>query len=648
MNSPVLKHEVFNYVKNSTERIKYCDEDLEISAKVERFETEDFRNTVAEFRQQGNYDQLLALLVAGARHFGENGNYLIAISCLLEARYLVDEEREMLLGSLLLMEMAEIYTLKGMYDQALDSSESALKIILQNGAVELAPAYLEVYLKAVIASRNLESLCRIQSLTVENEINLTVGDLSRLKLASLYIRGAYRELLDLLHDESFTASYQTKGRWSLLDQVAGLSEVEDSEFFRQANIQAKFFASYYAEIDLSQKKSYRLVEWDQFSNSYRRDFEKGLVVGCLTLESYFYQCPDIETQKQIIKTLSVLIPKKIEFSSDAYGVWFYFPTARSGPSLKGYLNTLLSPLVEELGTKYLLSICLPDYADEDFEKTSHLVISGFYDLVMSGNAADSYQVQYSQEISKRYFSWQQVQQLLEKSHEKGDFNLKYNYFYQREHQELTCIEFQGILNDSSYLESKLKESDQAVWEMVNIRSEIYTFQLGCKYLKEMYGDNYTNMPNLFVKMSRKTLLNQLLTPTVMAYLQQYGIPPSKVVISIDEDVLFESNQKIDILLNHWHDLGIKIGLDEYGAGSMTGSIRNLKIQYLRISTNLLQHLSGSKGASGQIESLVNVCSSRNVKICCYNNESDKNHEIVSDIGIEVVSGGYYQTNLLFN
>jgi len=647
MNSPVLKHDVFNYIKNNTERIKYCDEDMEMTAKVERWELEDFHRTVVEFRQQSNYDQLLGLLVAGAKRFGEKGNQTFALNCLLEARYLVEEE-ESLLSSLLLLEMSEIYALNGMHAQALESSEAALKTIIQNHVLELASIYLEAYLKSVIATRDEFSMDRMQTLSSEAGFVFSKSDQARIQLVNLYIHGSYRELLDLLHNDEFTALYQQEGRWSLLDQVASYCESENVEFSKQAQKQAKFFATYYAEIDLSQKTTYRLVEWNQFSKSYARDFDKGLVLGCLTLESYFYQRPDLEMQKQVIKILSSLIPKKMEFSSDAYGIWFYFPTARSGSSLKGYLNSLLSPLVEELGTKYLLSICLPEFAQENFEETSQLVISGFYDLVAAGNEDESYQVQYAQGISPRYFSWQKVQQLLEQSHAKGDFTLKYNYFYQRQHQELHCIEFQGSLEDTSHIESQLKTTDPFVWDMINIRSELYTFQLGCKYLKETYADREGEMPNLFVKMSKKTLLNKLLTPTMMAYLEMYGIPASHIVISIDEDVLFEANDTIDILLNHWHDLGIKIGLDEYGAGSMTGSIRNLKIHYLRISSTLLQHLNVSNGSSGQIESLLSVCSSRDVKICCFNVENEGSHDIVSNFGIEVVSGGYYQTKMLFN
>jgi len=647
MDKPVMKNDVFDYIKNNTERIKYCEEDLELMEKASRYELEDFHQNVVELRQQSNYDQLLGLLVAGARHFQDKGNLSVALNCLLEARYLV-EDGEKLLSSLLLLEMSEIYALNGMHSQSLETSESAFKTILLGKNAELASIYLEAYLKSVLATRDEVSLGRVKTIAKESGFGFSSSDEARLTLVELYLKGSYRQLLDLLHDEKFMTLYQEEGRWSLLDQVAGMCESENIEFSKLAQKQAKFFETYYAEVDLSQKSASRLVDWNQFSKSYARDFNKGLVVGCLTLESYFYQRPDMEMQKQVIKALSSLIPKKIEFSSDAYGIWFYFTTARSQSSLKGYLNNLLSPLVEELGSKYLLSICLPEFAQESFEATSQLVISGFYDLLVAAKEDESYQVQYTQSISKRYFSWQKVQQLLEQSHTNGDFTLKYNYFYQRQHQELHCIEFQGGLEDASYLESQMKTSDAYVWDMVKVRSEMYTFQLGCKYLKEMYSETDQPMPSLFIKMSKKTLLNKLLTPTMMAYLEMYGIPASNVVISIDEDVLFEANDMINMLLSHWYDLGIKIGLDEYGAGSMTGSIRNLKIHYLRISSNLLQHLNGSRAHSGQIESLLNVCSSRDVKICCYNPESDYSREIVSNFGIEVVSGGYYQTKLLFN
>lgn len=93
-------------------------------------------------------------------------------------------------------------------------------------------------------------------------------------------------------------------------------------------------------------------------------------------------------------------------------------------------------------------------------------------------------------------------------------------------------------------------------------------------------------------------------------------------------------------------MGIRIALDDYGTGTLTGSIRNLKIDYLKISSDLIDYLNASKNRSTIIESLVNVCSRYNVKICCSGLDNNLNHSLITDLAIDVVSDGYYPRKLV--
>lgn len=639
---------LFQRVKQATERIKDCDEDVEMIALVTDWQDNGFFQMIKEYREEANFDLLLSLLLVGARYHQQRHENAEAISCLCEARHLL-LPGETDLKSWIDWQTAEILAEEGEYDEACRYYHQALAVICMTDSQDLAEYYLTGYLASAALAKDPSMKFELEQAASDLGWEWSRELAARFRAERPQVRGYNNEGFNAVTNTAHHELNRGKEQWSLMLEVAAVPK-DNKKFVKQMKRMDRMYASYYQKVDLVKKKSYRLLDWDQFSNAYTKESQDSmLAVGCLSLESCFYQRMTEGVQRQVIGVLSEAIPKKLVFATDPRGVWFYFPTDQSESSLKRYINALLNPLLESLGSKYLLSICLPPYTKETFSETSHLVVSGYYDLAMNFAKDEAYQVSYPQEVSGDYFVWEKVQQLLEHAHQEESFHLKYNYFYQKERKKLHCVEFQGIIDDYESFTNKWTFDEEAFWDTVKIRKELYTIQLGCKYLKETFlAYDEAETPSLFIKLSRQTLLHPMLTPTLLAYLDHYQVEPHQVVISIDEDVLFETNSTIETLVSKWHELGIKIGLDEYGAGAMTGSIRNLRINYLRISSNLLQYLNGSPGSNSTMDSLLHVCSDRDVKICYSGSDSQNPPEINSSLGIEVVSGGYYQTKILFN
>ena len=172
-----------------------------------------------------------------------------------------------------------------------------------------------------------------------------------------------------------------------------------------------------------------------------------------------------------------------------------------------------------------------------------------------------------------------------------------------------------------------------------------TLEIGCQLIKEAYQTIHSN-PYLFIKLSRETLMNKLIVGRILNCLKRYNLNYNQIIISINEDVLFEQNEFLKKLINRLHELGVGVALDDYGTGSLTGSIRNLNINYLKLSPSLIQYLSSTYHYSGMMKSLISVCSNYNVKICCSDIDNKSSHDLISNFGIDVVSGSYYQRKLV--
>lgn len=406
------------------------------------------------------------------------------------------------------------------------------------------------------------------------------------------------------------------------------------------------YRQYYNGIHLIRnKRKYKVVSWKQLPISYRYEYTSKTVVGYFKLDHCFYSDFNTSLLKQVIEMIDEFIGESITFSVEKEGLWFYFKACCSEIKLKRKLNRLVERWYEKLGQSYFVTFCLPQSTTDSFEETIERVKSSFYGMILKSRSKLSYEVNFCQEKFTRYNFSVKIHQLLEKANHIGEFTLNYSPLYYRDGHQLFGIECHNILDDYSILNQLPVEEREEASPFLNIEKEIYLFKLGCDYLKD-YDEKNSVKLSLFIKFSRQTLLNKCLCSRILTNLKEDGIDPNQVIISVNEDILFEQNVLIQKAIKRLREFGVNIALDEYGAGALTGSIRNLSIDYLRISSCFIQYLKSSKNCLSMMNSLINVCMSKDVKICCSEIENESSLHLIRDFGIDVVSGSYYQRKLV--
>lgn len=426
------------------------------------------------------------------------------------------------------------------------------------------------------------------------------------------------------------------------------SQIHGEEESLKHRIQGVYhgYHQYYDHLDLIRtERKYKIVSWEQLPICYQYEYTSKTAVCYFKLDNWFYRDLKDSLLNNVIETINEFIGESITFSVEGEGLWFYFKACCGEVKLKRNLNRLVELWHEKLGESYFVSFCLPRYTTSSFEETIKRVKVSFYGMISTSKSNLPYEVNFCQENPSRYNLSVKVFQLVESSTKRGEFTLDYSPLYYRKDNELFGIEGYSVFDESIILNQiPLDDRDEAQ-EFLNIEKEIYLFKLGCEFLRDYYHENAERL-SLFIKISRKTLLNKFLSSRILIYLNEFGIQPNQVIISVNEDVLFEQNYLIQKVIKRCHELGINIALDEYGAGALTGSIRNLNINYLRISSCLIQYLKTSTNCLNMMNSLIKVCSSKDVKICCSEIENESSLHLIRDFGIDVVSGSYYPRKLV--
>ncbi len=406
------------------------------------------------------------------------------------------------------------------------------------------------------------------------------------------------------------------------------------------------YHQYYDNLDLIRtERKYKIVSWRQFHICYEYEYTSKTVVCYLKLDNCFYSDLKDQLLGNVIETINEFIGESITFSVEREGIWFYFKSSCGEVKLKRNLNRLVELWYQKLGESYFVSFCLPRYTTSSFEETIELIKMGFYGMISKSKSNLPYEVNFCQENSSRYNLSVKVFKLLDSSTKRGEFTLDYSPLYYRKDNQLFGIEGYSVFDESIILNQFPLEDRDEAQASLNIEKEIYLFKLGFEFLRNYYNENAERL-SLFIKISRETLLNKFLSSRILSYLNEFGVQPNQVIISVNEDVLFEQNYLIQKAIKRCHELGINIALDEYGAGALTGSIRNLNINYLRISSCLIQYLKTSTNCLNMMNSLIKVCSSKDVKICCSEIENESSLHLIRDFGIDVVSGSYYQRKLV--
>ena len=406
------------------------------------------------------------------------------------------------------------------------------------------------------------------------------------------------------------------------------------------------YQQYYTDLDIiGTACRYKVVSWEQFSIYYNYEYTSKTVVGYFKLNRCFYSDFKIDEVNHLIETLTEFVGENITFCIEQAGLWFYFKSSCGEGNLKRKLNHLVELWYEQLGESYFVSFSLPPYTTDSFEEMIERVRANFYSMILKPNSRLPYSVSFCQKSSPLYNLSIKIHHLLDLAYQKGNFKMNYTSLYHRDGHELFGIECHSVLDSHFVLNQLTKEERSEGKIMLMIEKEIYQFKLGCQYLSENYKYSSTNIC-LFITFSRQSLLNKCISSRILSYLNKYGITPQQIIVGINEDVLFEQNNRIQKSIKRFRELGINIALDEYGAGSLTGSIRNLNIDYLRISASLLHYLKNSNNCLNMMKSLLSVCSSKDVKLCYSEIDNESSLNLVRDFGIDVVSGSYYQRKLV--
>ena len=134
------------------------------------------------------------------------------------------------------------------------------------------------------------------------------------------------------------------------------------------------------------------------------------------------------------------------------------------------------------------------------------------------------------------------------------------------------------------------------------------------------------------------------SPTIIEYLQEINLDPSRVVLEITES--FFDTKLLDRFVSVYRDAGVKIAIDDFGkGGSQIDRVVAYSPDYLKIDMEMFKNAAHKGKSSSAILSLADLADRSGCEILCEGVETEEEYHFALECGARKIQGWLFDKAL---
>lgn len=139
---------------------------------------------------------------------------------------------------------------------------------------------------------------------------------------------------------------------------------------------------------------------------------------------------------------------------------------------------------------------------------------------------------------------------------------------------------------------------------------------------------------------------QLMQPDIVENIentiQETGITPRNLVLEVTESQAIKDRERVKEILSGLKRLGVRIALDDFGTGySSLSHIKEFPFDLLKVDQSFVKDLERDAYARSFIKMVSELAENLGVDVCVEGVETQKQYEILSEMGAGLVQGFYF-------
>ncbi len=147
---------------------------------------------------------------------------------------------------------------------------------------------------------------------------------------------------------------------------------------------------------------------------------------------------------------------------------------------------------------------------------------------------------------------------------------------------------------------------------------------------------------LAVNLSPKQLAKEQFTESFLAILKETNMPPQNLELELTETAVMTSAIDLDPILEELQNIGIRISIDDFGAGySSLSRLKNLPVSSLKIDKSFINDLENDPDDAMIVKSIIALGNSLGLNVIPEGVETENQLKLLMDYHCQIVQGFYF-------
>ncbi|MHB1499192.1 MAG: EAL domain-containing protein, partial [Acidimicrobiales bacterium] len=145
-----------------------------------------------------------------------------------------------------------------------------------------------------------------------------------------------------------------------------------------------------------------------------------------------------------------------------------------------------------------------------------------------------------------------------------------------------------------------------------------------------------------VNVTARHLANSEFRRLVVDQLEEHGVPPQDLQVEVTEQVLMEASNSAMTGLLALRDLGVKVGLDDFGVGySSLAYLHQFPLDFIKIDKSFVDDLATDSRVRAIVAAIIVLAHALDLTVVAEGVELPGQHQVLLDLGCDKAQGFLY-------
>ncbi len=162
----------------------------------------------------------------------------------------------------------------------------------------------------------------------------------------------------------------------------------------------------------------------------------------------------------------------------------------------------------------------------------------------------------------------------------------------------------------------------------------------CATLRRLAELGFADIP-ISVNTSSREFSQRDYLPYIAKRVAHHGVNPASLTLEMREDQLMNNPEQATRLANGMQELGIRLSVDEFGAGmNNLTCLRQLAVSQLKMTRQRVQEISSVPGSGSLAKMMLDIGHNLNIRVVATGVETRDQHDFLAANGCDSVQGNY--------